>query len=119
KHRFAAVKAGIARSGDRAPLAVLPVDEEDVVELVDRFETENERRITVLLEYDRGKERRLEAVSAAVTHDAPKSAGRGPARRRLGVVRETIQVMLDGGRRRQPGDEAPLRGAEGAVKSQV
>ena len=52
--RFPAVQSGIARARDRAPPAVALVDEDHVIELVDRLEAQDERRITVLFE-DHGR----------------------------------------------------------------
>ena len=49
EHRPAAVKARVARPGNRSPASVAPVDEDHVVELVDRFEAEKQRRVAVLL----------------------------------------------------------------------
>ena len=47
-----------------------------MVEPVDRFEAEQQRRVAVVLE-DRGRgERRFEAVDDAVAHDAAKAAQR-------------------------------------------
>jgi hypothetical protein len=82
------------------------VDEDDVVELVDRLEAEDERWVPVLLEHDRGEKRRLEAVRASLPDDAAKTAQRGTRRWGLGVVREAIQESLDGQRRPESGDEA-------------
>jgi len=41
-----------------------------MIELVDRFEAEHERGISVLLEDHSGEKRRLETVRAAVADDA-------------------------------------------------
>ena len=81
--RLPAVQARIARARDRSPAAAPPVDEDHVIELVDRLEAEDERRIAVLLEDDGREERRLEAVRAAVADDAAEAAQRrasAPAR---------------------------------------
>lgn len=47
-----------------------------MIEFVDRFEAEDERRITVLFQDGCGEERRLEAVRAAVPDYATQSAER-------------------------------------------
>jgi hypothetical protein len=46
-----------------------------VIELVDRLEAQDERRIAVLLEDHRGRQRRFQAVRRARAHD-----GRGKLR---------------------------------------
>jgi hypothetical protein len=50
------------------------VYKDDVVELVDRLEAEDERRVSVLFENDGGEQRGLEAMSRVVFHDAAKTA---------------------------------------------
>jgi hypothetical protein len=67
-----------------------------VIELVDRFEAQDERRVPMLFEDDGGKEGRFEAMRTAVPHDAAKAAQGGAVRRRLGVVRELVEKLLDG-----------------------
>src|SRR5262249_55047933 len=92
--RLAAVQAGIARAGDRAPAARLAVEKQDVVEIIRRFDAEDERRIAVLLKYACGEQRCLSAMSAAVAHDLAKAAQCLAAA--LGVVRQAVEKMLDG-----------------------
>jgi hypothetical protein len=46
------------------PQLPLAVDEDHVIELVDRLEAEDERRVAVLLEDDGREQRRLETVRA-------------------------------------------------------
>jgi len=72
----------------------MPVDEDDVIEMVDRLEAQDERRIAVVLEDDGGKERGLEAVRAAVFENAAETSQRRPSVR-LVVVRELVQIPLD------------------------
>ena len=103
-------RPGIARPRDRSPAAALPVDEDHVIELVDRLEAEDQRRIAVLLEHDRREERRLEAVRAAVADDAAEAAQRRAAAR-LVVVGQAVQIALHGERRAQPRDQPPLAAA--------
>ena len=64
--RLAPVQSGIARAADRSPSPAVPIDEQHVIQLVDRFEAEDERRIAVLLEDHRRRERRLQAVRRPV-----------------------------------------------------
>ena len=89
------VEPRIARTSDRSPTARLPVHKDHVIQLVDRLEAEHERRKAVLLQDDRGEERRLEAVRAPVPHDAAKAAKRGSSGRWFGVVGKAIQISLD------------------------
>jgi hypothetical protein len=69
-----------------------------VIELVDRFEAEDERGIAVIFERDGREQRRLEAVRGAVADDAAKAAQRGPSAW-LVVVRQLVQIPLNGERR--------------------
>jgi hypothetical protein len=80
----------------------------DVVELVDRLEAEDQRRIAVLLEHDGGEEGGLEAMRGAVADDAAEAAQGRAAGRRLGVIRQAVQIVLNGERRPQPRDQAAL-----------
>ena len=86
-----------------------------MVEVVDRLEAEEQRRVAVRLEDDGGEQRRLETVRAPLADDAPEAAQRGPAARFL-VVGQRVEVALDGARRPQPRDQAPLAGREGAAR---
>ena len=76
EHRLASVQARIARPRDRSPAARPAIDEDDVIEQVDRLEAEDERRVAVLLEDHRRRQRRLEAVRGASLHHAAKAAER-------------------------------------------
>jgi len=69
----------------------------------------------VRLEDDRRGQRRLHAVNAAGAHDPAEAAERRPAGRRLGVVGQFVEEALDGRRRAQPADQAPLPGGESRV----
>ena len=82
-----------------------------MIELVDRLEAEDERRVAVLLEHDRGEQRRLEAMRAAVADDAAKAAQRG-ASVRLVVVGQAIQIALDRERRAKPAISRRSRGVK-------
>jgi hypothetical protein len=72
------VQTRVARARDRAPTPTRAKDEEDVVELVLRCETQQERRITVLFEDDGGDKRGFETVGRAVPQRRAKNAA--PAR---------------------------------------
>ena len=61
----------------------------------------------MLLEDDGGGQGRFEAMRRVMTDDAPEGALRGPAAWFL-VVRQLVEVLLDGARRPQPRDQAPL-----------
>jgi len=61
----------------------------------------------MLFEHDRGKERRLQAVGAPGADDAAEAAERGAAVRFV-VVRQGVQIPLNGERRPQPSDEPAL-----------
>src|SRR5262249_37584925 len=104
---LASVQARVARPPDRSPSPPFPIDEEDVIELVDRFEAEDERRIAVLLEHDGGEERRFETMRAAVPADAAEAA-EGGAPVRLLIVGKRVQELLDRDRRPEPRDEPAL-----------
>ena len=64
-----------------------------MIELVDRFEAEEQRRIAVRLEDDRGEQRGLQAMGAAVLDDPAEASQRG-APMRLVVVRQVVQEAL-------------------------
>ena len=79
-----------------------------MIQFVDRFEADDERRVAMLLEHSRRKKRSLETMRRAMADDAAKTAQRCAAGRRLGVVRKRVQVLLNGERRAQPRDEPAL-----------
>ena len=87
--RLAPVQSRVARARDRAPARRRAVDEDHVVEQVDRLEAEDQRRIAVLLEDDGRRERRFEAVRGAGADDAAERSQRLAAL--LGVVRQRVQ----------------------------
>src|SRR5438034_5632545 len=89
EHGLPAMQSRIARPRDRSPSAWSAVDEDDVVEQVDRLEAQDERRVAVLLEDDGGRERGLETVRGATLDDAAKAAQRLAAL--LVVVRQRVQ----------------------------
>jgi hypothetical protein len=87
----------------------VPVGEQHVIEPVDRFKAQNERRVAVLFEDDAGKHRRFEAVRGADLDHTAEAAQRGATG--LGVVGQDVQVGLDVRRRSQARDEAGAREA--------
>ena len=107
EHRLPAVQARIARARDGAPACRRAVDEDHVIEQVDRLEAEDERRIAVLLEDHRRRQRRLEAVRGAGANDAAEASQRLAAL--FGVVRQRIEPPLHGRGRAQPRDDPALR----------
>src|SRR4029078_7966282 len=94
-----------------SPSAAMPVEEDDVIELVDRFEAQHQRRIPMLLEDHGGEQRGLQAMGAAVLDDPAEASQRG-APMRLVVVRQVVQEPLNQHRRAKPRDQTPLARAE-------
>src|SRR6476661_11271719 len=76
KHRLPPVQTGIARARHRPPLAALAIDEDDVVEAVDRIEAEQQRGIAVLLERASSKQSRFQAMRWAVSYPRPEASER-------------------------------------------
>ena len=72
--RLPPVQPGVARSRHRPPAAATAIGEDHVIELVDRFEAEDERGIAVLFERHGREQRRLETVRAAVADDAAEAS---------------------------------------------
>lgn len=101
------MKARIARAGDRAPSCLRLVDKEDVVEEVNRLESQKERRIAVLLENDSGSEGGFEAMSLSRANYPTECPHRIAAL--LTVVWKRVQPALNRGRRTKPVDQ-PLLG---------
>src|SRR5262249_13925701 len=91
---------------DRAPTAAVAVHEDDMVELIDRLEAHHERWVTVLLENHCRGERRLDAVRRAVPDHAAKRSQRGWLGRRLRVVGQRVEKVLDPGGRCAAADDA-------------
>ena len=86
-----------------------------MIELVDRFEADDKRRIAVLFEYGRRKQRRFEAMRGVMADDAAKTAQRGASGRRLGVVGKRVQLPLHVERRAQPRDQPAFGRREAAA----
>ena len=114
EHRLSAVQARVTRARDGAPASLPAVDEQDVIQLIDRFEAQDRCRVAMLLEDDGGKERRLEAVGAVVRDDAAERAERRT--HRLVVVRHRVQVRLHTLRRIQARDEPPFSRCENVAR---
>ncbi len=106
EHGFSTVQTGVTRARHRSPTLRRAVDEDHMIEEVDRLETENERGKAMLLEDDRGRERGLEAVSLARADDTAKAPQRFPTL--LSVVRERIQPALYSARRFETANETTL-----------
>ena len=105
------VQTRIARPRHRTPSSAAFVDEHHVIQGVDRFEAQDERRVAVPFHHRRGEERRLETVRRFFAHDAPKAA-KGGATMRFLVIRKMIKVTLHETRRPQPRDQPALMGCE-------
>src|SRR5215813_11399997 len=90
-----------------------------MIELVDRLEAQDERRPAVLLEDDRRGERRLEAVSHAVSYHLSEAAQRRASGRRLVVVRERVEIPLDCGGRLQSPDQSLFNRGEGRARRRI
>src|SRR5690349_7476143 len=85
---LAAMQSRITRACHRSPSGFITIDEDHMIEEIDRLETKNQRRISVLFESDSSKHRCLEAMRSASAHDATKSAHRVTCR--LAIVRKII-----------------------------
>ena len=83
-----------------------------MIQIVDRLEAQDERRITVPFHHDRGEERRLEAVRRSFADDAAEAA-KGGASVRFLVIRKMIEVALHEMRRPQSRNQPALTGCEG------
>src|SRR5258708_557485 len=92
--RQSPVQTGIAGSRHRSPSTLPLIQKDDVIKMVDRFEAEDERGVTVLFEGDGGKERGFETMCAAGPYDTAKAPQGRPAVRFL-VVRQAIEVSLN------------------------
>ena len=110
--RFASMKARIAGPRHRPPSSTALVDEDDVIERIDRLKAQDERRIAVLFERDSREQRGLEAVGAAVANDAAEAAQRR-ASPGLVVVGKPVEVPLEA-----PG-RGPLMASPGSAWSRL
>jgi len=82
------------------------VQEAHVVEPVRRSKVQNERRVAVVLQDERGRERALDAVRGLVLEDAAEGAKRLPDVAL--VVRQRVEPTLHGARRAEAGHEPTL-----------
>ncbi len=117
KYRLPSMQAKIARASNRAPSAILPKYEDDVIKLVLRFYAEKQRRIPVLLEDDRRHQGGFQTMSSIETNDLPKGSERLPLA--LPIVRQASQVVLDLGRRAMGLDDLPFFVGEGLLTWRV
>src|SRR5262249_54414150 len=106
------VQTWITRARHGPPSTAFPVYEDDVIEVINRFEAHDERRKSVLLENAGGGQSRLEAVRRPVPQNLPKTPERFGARRRFGVVGQAVEKPLHQDRRAQPPNQTPLRRRE-------
>src|SRR5215475_10736167 len=70
------VQAWITRARHGPPSTAFPVYEDDVIEVINRFEAHDERRKSVLLENAGGGQSRLKAVRRPVPQNLPKTSER-------------------------------------------
>jgi hypothetical protein len=110
EQRLAAMQPGVTRARDRAPAARAAIDEDHVIELVDRLEAHHERRVAALLENGCRRQRRFHAVRHAVPDDAAEAALRGAAL--FGVVGQGVQPRLHRRGRAERVDNSSLGGRE-------
>src|SRR5688500_12141618 len=83
-----------------------------MIELVDRLEAEDERRMAVLLENHCGGQRSFQAMRGAMPDHAAKTSKRRAAWRRFRVVGKVVQEPLYGERRSQSLDDSALGARE-------
>ena len=105
EHRAAAVQAGIAGAGDRSPAAARSIDEDHVVELVDRFEAQNQRRPVRAVRESRLRPARPRGNAPCRGGRPGGSCAASRAGRRLVVVRQVVEKALDVRRRAQAPDQ--------------
>ena len=78
-----------------------------MIELVDRLEAEDERRIAVLFEHDRREQRGFETMRAAAAERRREAAQRRAAVRLL-VVGKRVEIPLNRSRRSEARDQPSL-----------
>src|SRR5215831_9893906 len=106
------VQAWITRARYRPPSTAFPVYEYDVIEVINRLETHDKRRKSVLLQDAGGGQGCLEAVRRPAPQNLPKTSQRFGAGLRFGIVGQPVQKTLHQDRRAQPPNQAPLRRRE-------
>src|SRR5215510_4432298 len=113
EHRLSSVQAWITRARHGPPSTAFKVYEDDVIEVINRFEAHDERRKSVLLQDAGGGQGRLEAVRRPVPQNLPKTSERFGVRLRFGVVGQLVEKTLHQDRGAQPPNQAPLRRRKG------
>lgn len=98
----AETETGEVGFGDAAPELALAIDGEDMVVVVDGFEIDEERRMTVDAKSGSGQERAFEAVALALAKDTLRGTGGVSV-----LVGEGVDELLDFG--------GGVEGAQGAV----
>ena len=88
-----------------------------MVEAVDRFEGQQQRRIAVLLQHAGREQRGFEAMRRPVPDHLPEAPQRVAAP--LGVVGQAVEIALHRLRRAQPPDQAALGGGEGSERGSI
>ena len=122
KQRPPPVQARIARARDRSPSGLRSIDEDDVIEQVDRLEAQHERRIAMLLEDHGRRQRGFEAMRRSGPDDAAKAAQRLAARLRCCRAARSATPGPDSGvrrratRRRSFGVSESAGGSTGSVR---
>jgi hypothetical protein len=111
------MQARIARARHRAPTAAFAINENDVIEVIDRFQAHDQRRKSVLFQDAGSRQRCLEAVRSAVPQNLTKASERFTAG--FGVVWQAIEKALHQDRTAQPSDQAPLRQCKDGKGSMV
>jgi hypothetical protein len=106
------VQAWITRARYRPPSTVFPVYEDDVIEVINRLETHDERRKSVLLQNAGGSQGRLKAVRRTMPQNLPETSQRFWTGLRFGVVGQPVEKPLHQDRRAQPPNQASLRWRE-------
>ena len=104
--RLAAVQSGIARARNRTPSGFVAIDEDHMIEKIDRLEPKYQRRISMLLESDSSEQCCLETMRSARAHDTTNSAHSVACR--LAIVWKIIEPSLNNERRTQRVYQAPL-----------
>ena len=95
ENRLAPVEAGVTRPRDRSPPAAAAIHEHHMVEQVLRFQAQNQRRVSVVLEDDGRRERSLQTMRGPMFQDLSKAPKGCVACGMLDVVREPIEEALN------------------------
>ena len=106
EERLSAMQPRIARACHRSPPCLRAIHENHVIEEIDRLESKNEWRVTMLLENSRGEHGGFEAMSSSCSNDSAKSAHRVAGG--FSIVRQLVQPSLNRSRGFQLVDKPPL-----------